>query len=134
MRRMVIGLTTATLLVAGLSAQNKPNFSGKWTRDDGATAAAAAAAMRGGQRPPGAGGTVGFICALTCTISHDANALKVERQQGDQTFKSEFKLDGTNSKNQAPGQGGMTDVITVAKWDGSRITFTTKREVGGATI
>jgi len=111
------------LCIASLSAQTKPNFSGKWVRDD--AAAAGGAMMSGG----GAGN--GFGCGMTCTITQDATTLKVGRAQGDQTITSTFKLDGTESKNQGFGRGGTTEVITVAKWDGNKLTFTTNRDMQG---
>lgn len=124
MRRMPLGLIAAAALffVTAFSAQSKPNFSGKWVVDE------TAAGNTGG-----AGGA-GFSCGGACTISQDAATLKVDRAQGDRTFPSTFKLDGTESKNQGPGQGGMTDVVTVAKWDGNKITFTTKRQVQGTAM
>jgi hypothetical protein len=133
-------MTAIALLVAiALSAQGKPNFSGKWAREEAPPAAAGAAGADAGQRraggpPMGGGGGAGFSCGGMCTIAQDATSLKVDRAQGNQTFASTFKLDGTESKNQMPGQGGMTDVITVAKWDGNKITFTTKRQLQGTTV
>src|SRR5262245_22093924 len=138
MRSFSIGLTAAAtvLCLATLSAQGKPNFSGKWVREEAPAPAAGADAgqRRAGGPPMGGGGGAGFSCGGMCTLTQDATSLKVDRAQGNQTFTSTFKLDGTDSKNQMPGQGGMTDVITAAKWDGNKITFTTKRQVQGATV
>jgi hypothetical protein len=147
-------LSTAVILayVAGVYAQGKPSFAGKWTRDAPAAGAAAAGGGGGGggraaggggggggQRGGGGGGG-GFNCGMECTITQDAATLKVERAApaagGTAPTALVFKLDGTDSKNQQAGRGGAapTDVITKVKWDGVKLVFSTVRDNQGTPV
>jgi len=134
--------TAAALFVAGLSAQGKPDFSGKWTNTAPAAAPGGGApgggAPGGGAPPPGGGGAPGGggggrggggrggggFCGQECTIAQDATSLTVTRttQAGEQ--KATYKLDGSESKN--PGRGGA-DVVSKAMWDGAKLTITTQQ-------
>jgi hypothetical protein len=125
------------LFVAGLSAQGKPNFSGKWTMVP--DPAAAAAPAPGGGAPGGGGGGRGGgrggggggqFCGQECTITQDATTLTVTRttQGGEQ--KAVYKLDGTESKNSQAGRGGeTTEVVSKAMWEGNNIAIS--RDVAG---
>src|SRR5262245_45732674 len=130
MRRIALGTMAmaAVLFAAGLSAQGKPNFAGKWVREGAPAGGGAAAGGGGGGQRGGAGGGGGqrggggggaFNCGMECTITQEGDKLKLSRAQGDQTITSEFNLAG-EAKNQMPGRGGNTEVATTGKWDGSR--------------
>ena len=114
MRRVATLVSTATVMMftVGLLAQAKTNFAGKWIRE--APAAPAAGAAGGG----------GF--GAENTITQDATTLTVEYTQGQNPVKLVFKLDGSESKN--AGRGG--EVVSTAKWDGSKLVITTKTENG----
>ena len=122
--RLATALATV-LLVAGLSAQGKPDFSGKWTLvPDPNAAAAGGGGGGGGGRGGGRGGGGGQFCGQECTITQDAATLTITRttQGGEQ--KAVYKLDGSESKNTQQGRGGATEVVSKAAWDGSKITIT----------
>jgi hypothetical protein len=117
---------TAVLFGAGLAAQAKPDFSGKWTLvpDPNAAAPDAAGGGRGGRGGRGGGGQQ--FCGQECTITQDATTLTVTRttQAGEQ--KATYKLDGSESKNMG-GRGGQTEIVSKAMWDGNRVTIATSQ-------
>src|SRR5215831_8594906 len=80
MRRIAIAAmaVAVVLFAAGLSAQGKPSFAGKWTQDAPAGGAAAGGGGGGGGRGGGRGGGGGF-CAPSCEITQDASTLTVTR-------------------------------------------------------
>ena len=133
MRRIAIGTmaVAAVLFAAGLSAQGKPNFSGKWTLQQDPNAAAGGGG-RGGGRGMGGGG----FCGQECTITQDGNTLKIERaagQNGQAPAPVTYTLDGKEVTTQQPGRNGgdPTNVVTKAGWDGDKITITTSRDFNG---
>src|SRR5688572_29736937 len=76
---LLTGVATVTL-VAGLAAQAKPDFSGKWTLVPDANAAAAPApGGGGGGRGGGRGGGGGQFCGQECTVAQDGTSLTVTR-------------------------------------------------------
>ena len=120
--KMALGVMLALLLVAGVSAQNKRDFNGKWTPD----------ADRNGPAPAGGrGGATGF------TITMDAKTLNIETVRGTNTSHAHYALDGSVSKNDpAMGRaaGGSTaQEESVAKWDGDTIVIVTKTANGDRT-
>ena len=136
MRRMswLATAAAATLFVAGLSAQGKPDFSGKWTNTAPAAAPGAGGPPAGGA-PPGGGGAPGGgggrgggrgggggFCGQECTIAQDATSLTVTRTTGQGEQKTTYKLDGSESKN--PGRGGA-EVVSKAMWDGAKLNIST---------
>jgi hypothetical protein len=135
MRRMSWLATAAAtaLFVAGLSAQGKPDFSGKWTQVQ--DPAAAAAPAPGGGGPGGGGGRGGGrggggFCGQECTITQDATTLTVTRTTPGGEQKAVYKLDGSESKNSQDGRGGeATEVVSKAMWEGNTITIS--RDVAG---
>ena len=138
MRRMSWLATAAvmTLFVAGLSAQGKPDFSGKWTLVPDPAAAAAPAPGGGGPGGGGGrgggrgGGGGGQFCGQECTITQDATTLTVTRTTPGGEQKAVYKLDGSESKNSQAGRGGeTTEVVSKAAWEGNNIAIS--REVAG---
>ena len=120
MRRMTALLSVAAVVLwtIGASAQAKPSFAGKWTRE-----APAGGAPGGGGGGRGGGG--GGFCGAECTITQTATELTLEFQGGGQNpapMKQVYKLDGSESKN--PGRGGQ-DVVSKATWDGNKLVITT---------
>jgi hypothetical protein len=128
----------AALFVAGLSAQGKPDFSGKWTLVPGDAPAGGGApaggapgggAPGGGRGGGGRGGGGGQFCGQECTIAQDANTLTVTRTTQAGEAKAVYKLDGSESKITQQGRGGATEVVAKAKWDGNKISIA--RDVAG---
>jgi hypothetical protein len=127
MRRMTALLSVAAIVLwtIGASAQAKPSFAGKWTRE----APAGGAPAGGGGGGGGRGGGGGF-CGAECTITQTATELTLEFQGGGQNpapMKQVYKLDGSVSKN--PGRGGA-DVESKATWDGAKLVITTTTQNG----
>jgi hypothetical protein len=127
MRRMtaLMSLAAVVLWTIGASAQAKPSFAGKWTRE-----APAAGAPGGGGGGGGRGGGGGGFCGAECTITQTATELTLEFQGGGQNpapMKQVYKLDGSESKN--PGRGGQ-DQVSKATWDGNKLVITTTTQNG----
>jgi hypothetical protein len=121
MRRTALFLTAAALVVgaANLSAQ-APNFAGTWTLIVDPNAPA----MGGGRGgPPG-----------PMTIVQDSKTLSITRSMGGNDVKTVYNLDGTDSKNMQMGRDGPVEVISHAKWDGSKLVVTTTRDMGGTSV
>ena len=121
MRRAASIAMAAAIMTAGLMAQGKTNFAGKWTQFDPDPAAAAAAGGGGGGRGRGmmAGGW-----GTSPSITQDATTLTVEYAGGGQNptpQKFVIKLDGTESKNASRG-GESTSKAT---WEGAKLVITT---------
>lgn len=122
MRRItaMVSAAAVVLATAGVFAQAKPNFAGKWTM----VADPAAAAPGGGGGRGGRGGGLG----QDLTISQDATTLTIEYMGGGQApapVKLVYKLDGSESKNSVPGRGGMMDQTAKASWTGNTLTVNT---------
>lgn len=96
-----------------LSAQARPNFSGKWVVE-----------------PGGRGGTFGneFI------VAHNAKTLTITRTQGSQTVRTVYNLDGSESTNTVQGRGGASEQVSKALWDGARLIVTTRFKAGPVTV
>lgn len=137
MRRSTAWVTAVAIavvlsLAAGVHAQAKPDFSGKWAMDPAsAPAPPAGAGAGGGGRGGGRGGGAGF--GPEFTVVQNATTLTITRVQGDATVAAVYNLDGSESKNSVPGrQGGApTDQVSKATWDGSKLVVVTSVNVGG---
>ncbi len=127
---MALGAAAVVVFASGITAQTKPNFSGKWTLQVEPGAAAAG----GGQRGRGMGGG-GAFCGQECTITQDATTLKVDRMFGQNTVSSTYKLDGSESKNtQQMGGRGAMEIVSKAAWDGDKLTISTTRDMNGTSV
>src|SRR5262245_38445440 len=125
MRRMVIALSAAVVLVsAGLSAQ-APNFAGKWTLVPPPDAAGGGG---GGGKGGGRGGGGGQFCGMECNITQDAKALTVSRTTQAGETKATYNLDGSPSKNTVTFGGNSMESTSTAKVDGGKIVITTKQQ------
>jgi hypothetical protein len=116
-RSVLFGALLALVVVSMAFAQGKPNFSGKWTPEQAA-----------GAPPAGGGGGGRGMGAGPMTVTQTDKTLTVERTMGENTVKMVYNLDGTESKNEVQGRGGVTTQVSTAKWDGSKLTITTKFE------
>ncbi|MBY0504559.1 MAG: hypothetical protein K2X03_11650 [Bryobacteraceae bacterium] len=112
------------LTVASVStwAAEKPNFSGTWEMNK--------AKSDFGQMPP-----MMVPDKLTQKIVQKGETeMRVEStttgERGTASTDMKYKLDGSESTN----KNQMGEVKSVAKWDGSQIAITSKREVQGMTI
>ena len=135
MRRNIMGIAVALAVVAALSvsAQGRPDFSGKWAMDPASAPAADAGGGggRGGGRGGGGGG-LGF--GQEFTAKQDAKVLTITRMQGDQTITATYNLDGSESKNMVAGRGGQQEQVSKATWDGNRLVIVTSLNFGGNAV
>jgi hypothetical protein len=123
----VLTILATVALLAGVSAQGKPSFAGKWTvvADPNAPPPPAGGGARGG-RGMGGGGW-----GQTFTITQDAKTFTVERTAGDAAVKETYNLDGADSKIMVPGrQGGApTEVVAKANWEDNKLVIKADRTV-----
>ena len=131
MRRNVLATAVALIFAVamGLSAQAKPDFSGKWVMDPASAPAPPAGGGGGGGGRGGGGGGAGF--GQEFTAKQDAKMLTITRMQGDQTVTATYNLDGSESKNMVAGRGGQQEQVSKAVWEGSKLTITTTINAGG---
>ena len=128
MRRAAVLLSAmaVVLFTAGILAQGKTDFSGKWAPDADKNPAPAAPAGGGGGGGRGGGGGFGG----PMTVTQDAKALSIAREGrngGAAPAPQVYNLDGSDSKN-AAGRGG--DQVSNAKWDGAKLVITTHGQNG----
>jgi hypothetical protein len=131
MKRARVGIVAAAIFaVASMAfAQAKPDFSGTWTLDPEASGMAAGAGGGGGGR--GGGGPLG----ASATIKQTADTLTIERTMGENKVVTTYKLDGSESKNTMMGRGGTPiESVSTAKFDGPKLTITSKQDMGGQTV
>ena len=129
MKRARVGIMAAAIFaVAAVAfAQAKPDFSGTWTLDPEASG------MPAGGGGGGRGG--GALGNGPATVKQTAATLTIERTMGENKVTLTYKLDGTESKNTMMGRGGTpTESVSVAKWDGGKLTITTKQDMGGQMV
>jgi hypothetical protein len=139
MKRARIGIMAAAVFaVAAVAfAQAKPDFSGTWTLDPEASGMAAPAP---GGAPAGTGGGGGgrgggALGNGPATVKQTGDTLTIERTMGDNKVVTSYKLDGTESKNTMMGRGGTPmESVSVAKFDGTKLIITTKRDMGGQMV
>ena len=141
---MLSAAAIVLLMASGVSAQGKPDFTGKWTAEAPAGGAAAAggggggggrAGGGGGGRGMGGGGLGGFNCGMTCEIKQTGNSIVITRVQGEQTITTTLNAAG-DATNKVAGRGGApeTEVKTTGKTEGSKVVFSTTRDFNGQSI
>jgi hypothetical protein len=136
MKRARVGIMAAAIFaVAAVAfAQAKPDFSGTWTLDPEASGMAAAPGGAPGGAPAGTGGGGGRGGGGPLTVKQTPDTLTIERTMGENKVVTTYKLDGTESKNTLMGRGGPVEAVSVAKFDGGKLTITTKRDMGGQMV
>jgi len=113
-------MAAAIVAIATVAWAQKPDFSGTWTLDPASAPAA------------GGGGGGGALGNGPATVKQTADALTIERTMGDAKVTLTYKLDGTESRNMLMGRGGQqVDSLSIAKWDGPKLTIVTKQEMDG---
>jgi hypothetical protein len=119
---LAIVLAVVLALPALASAQAKPNFAGKWVQDMDKSDPA------GG---PGGGGR-GPAGPQNLTITQSATELTIERETPNGPMKTVYKLDGTESENQAMGGTSKTKSV----WEGATLvtTGTSTRNMQGNEV
>ncbi|MGH7470769.1 MAG: hypothetical protein ACRENP_22705 [Longimicrobiales bacterium] len=127
------------LFATHVAAQEKPNFSGRWTiqaeptaarsGEGRANAAGGGAGARGGGRGPSAG-DMGSGWGSTITITQDGSRLVVEYAffgRGDMqpALKFVYALDGSETKNTVMMGRGIQAETSRASWIGEKLVITT---------
>ena len=130
MKRARVGIIAAAIVaVATVAFAQKPDFSGTWTLDPEASGAPAGGGGGGGGR---GGGALGNGPAV---VKQTADTLTIERTMGDNKVTATYKLDGSESKNTMMGRGGTpVESVSTAKFDGAKLTITTKQDMGGQMV
>ena len=135
----------ALILAVGVnaSAEDNPDFSGKWVSVDPLPAAGSPAAGRGGGGRrgggggggggggQGAGGPVGFQPGFGAefTAKQDGKTLTISR--GGQSSLLTYKLDGSESKNTVTRNGQEQEQIATAKWEANTLVIVTQIQIQG---
>jgi hypothetical protein len=114
--RLSSALIVTALLAVGVSAQSPPSFAGKW------------AAVP----DPNAGGGLGGPGGLG--ITQDAASMTIVRTTPMGEFTTAYKLDGSESKNTVNIQGNAVEMLSTAKWDGSKLLVKTKMNFDGNAV
>jgi hypothetical protein len=128
-------IAAAILAVATMAWAQKPDFTGTWTLDP-AAAGATPPAGGGGGGGGGRGGRGGILGMGPTSVKQSATELTVEvtGQDGTKSTRT-YKLDGTESKNMVMGRGGQqAEAVSVAKWDGNRLSIVTKQTMGDQQV
>jgi len=127
-----LSIATVVLLAVSVTAQTRPDFSGRWTSE---SEPAATAPGSGGQR--GSGGRSGERASdmgsgwgSNITITQDADRLTVEYMffaRGDMQppLKFVFALDGSETKNSVTMGRGIQTQTSKTAWDGAKLVITT---------
>jgi len=114
MTRVLTLVVAAAMTIAAAQTQALPNFAGKWTL------------VAEPNAPAGMGGL-----GQEANITQDASTLTITRTTQMGTFTSNYKLDGSESKNTLNFQGNSIDQTSTTKWDGSKLLVNTKMDFGG---
>jgi hypothetical protein len=114
-RVLTILAVAASMTIA--AAQAPPNFAGKWTL------------VPDPNSPAGMGGL-----GQEANITQDASTLTITRTTQMGTFTSNYKLDGSESKNTLTFQGNSIDQVSTAKWDSGKLLVNTKMDMGGNPV
>jgi hypothetical protein len=114
-RVLTLVAVVASMTIA--AAQAPPNFAGKWT-------------LVPDPNTPGGMGGLG----QEATITQDASTLTITRTNPMGTFTSNYKLDGSESRNTLTIQGNSVDQMSTTKWDGGKLLVNTKMDFGGNPV
>lgn len=120
MRSSVVIMAMASLVaVASPAAAQKTSFAGTWAVV--VDPAAPPPSGRGGGGGLGQGGTV----------TQDDKSITVARTTPNGEVKTMYMLDGSESKNTMNAGGNAIESLSTVKWDGPKMTITTKVSFNG---
>jgi hypothetical protein len=95
MKRAILSAALALVFAAGVSAQDKPHFAGKWK-------------------------AAGSFTAWTITV--EGSTMTVTRTIAGNSESTVYMLDGTPSKN--PLDGGLGEIVMTSTWEGDVLVTT----------
>ena len=107
MKHAIVSIALALAVVAGVSAQDKPNFAGKWKQ------------------------TGSFN---TWTIAVDGSTMTVTMTVAGNSEATVYLLDGTPSMKSFEGPNGMMENVSTSTWEGEVLVTTTKTGFGSTMI
>ena len=140
MRRVMTLVVAAAFVIvsaAGVFAQAKPDFSGKWALDPASAPAPPAGGGGGGGgggRGGGGRGGGGAGFGQEFTAKQDAGTLTISRDQGGNPVTATYKLDGSESKNTVTGRNGAQEQVSKTMWMGNKLMITTTVNFGGNNV
>jgi hypothetical protein len=106
MRRAILSAIVAIAFLTGVSAQDKPNFAGKWK-------------------------AAGSFNAWTITV--EGSRMTVTMTVAGNSDSTVYLLDGTPSTKTIEGPNGSVENVSTSTWEGD-VLVTTTRTGSGATI
>ena len=106
MRRAVLAVVAAVAFMAGVSAQDKPNFAGKWKAD---------------------------ASYSLVTITVEGSRMTITNTVAGNSESTVYLLDGTPSKKTFEGPNGLMENVSTTTWDGA-VLVTATRTAFGTTV
>jgi hypothetical protein len=103
MQRTFLSAVLAIAFIAGVLAQAKPNFAGKWKADNSFN---------------------------SWTITVDASKMTVTMTVAGNSESTVYLLDGTPSKKTFEGPNGLMENVSTSTWEGDVLVTTTKTGFG----
>lgn len=97
MKRALLSAVLAVALMAGVSAQDKPDFAGKWKAANSFN---------------------------TWTITVEGSKMTVTMMVAGNTDSTVYLLDGTPSKKTIEGPGGLVENVLTSTWEGAVLVTT----------
>jgi len=126
----VLSVAVVVLFAASVTAQTRPDFSGRWTSEPEPASGAgqAGAALGGGGRA--SSGNMGSGWGPNLTVTQDANRLTVEYAffaRGDMQppLRFVYALDGSETKNSVMMGRGIQVQTSKTAWDGDKLVIAT---------
>ena len=121
MRRSLSVLIACAVVVSPLSAQARPDFSGKWSLDPKSVPSGMPAGTN-----------------VVVTLKQDAKTLNVDMvaitPMGDQKHATLVNLDGSPTKNTIPTPAGTIELTSTAVWEGPVLKVTTSGDFQGYSM
>ena len=105
--RAILSTALALTVLAGVSAQAKPNFAGKWK-------------------------AAGSFNSWTITV--DGNRMTVTMTVAGNSDSNVYLLDGTPSTKKVEGPNGMMENVSTSAWEGDVLVTTTKMGSGATMV
>ena len=107
MKGAILSAALALACVAGVSAQDKPNFAGKWKASGSFT---------------------------TWTITVEGSKMTVTQTVAGNSESTEYMLDGTPAKKTMEGPAGPLEMVRTSTWEGHVLVTTSQFSNGNAGV
>jgi hypothetical protein len=107
MKHATLSMVAALAFAAGVSAQDKPNFAGKWKAAGSFT---------------------------TWTITVEGSKMTVTQTVAGNSESTEYMLDGTPAKKTMEGPAGPLEMVRTSTWEGHVLVTTSQFSNGNAGV